>query len=1106
MDWLKKQIFKLPQFSELPEKISTQKDLQLSGVSGSFRAFVCEYLVKHTERPVIYIASDLDSAEKLRDDFDMLVGADSMAFLPPLYFEPYDRSEPSPSLLRLRIETLQKFLEDRSFLCVCTPQALLEPLPRPEDFLDAQLYLKTGMQISFDRLIPQLFALGLTRVDIVENVGEFSVRGGIVDVYIWNHDDPLRLEFFGNEIDSIRYFDVISQRSIKKVDEVTLLPNLQNTEQLTFIDQIIDDSTLLFFEDQKLAQTTVEQFLNKAREQYQEQLELGHEVPEPRKAFLKLESWEDLIRRHPVVKSDLVNDPNARHIAFKTKPHPQFNGSVKLFIKYLKSRSEFNADRWTIIQVANEEQKERLQDIIEEEGIPFRGKFYSGTLHNGFVIEAIGLELLTDHEIFNRYKRKKAYRRFKSGEYLRQLSSLNLYDYVVHVDYGIGQYLGMETLNYGNVKKECIKIGYRDGDYLYVTVDRLNRVQKYASEQSAPPKLTKLGSTEWERTKQKTRASIQKIAGELIRIYAARKAQGGFKFSPDSYLLKELEASFPYEETPDQLISIRQVKADMESDKPMDRLLCGDVGFGKTEVAIRAAFKAILDGKQVALLVPTTILAFQHFETFKQRFKEFPVNIEMLNRFRTRAQQKAILEGLASGKIDLVIGTHRLLSDDVRFKDLGLLIIDEEQRFGVRQKEKLKKLRVSVDVLSMTATPIPRTLHIALMGARDLSNIDTPPSNRLPVHTEIIHWNDRQLRHIILKELQRGGQVYFVHNRVETIMGVKEALSQIVPEARIAVGHGQLPERQLEQVMLDFMNRKYDVLLATMIIENGLDIPNVNTIIINRADKFGLAQLYQLRGRVGRSSEQAYAYLIVPPMEKLSSLARKRLRAIMDFTDLGSGYKVALRDLELRGAGNLLGKEQSGFVQSVGFEMYCKILDEAVQEMRQGLKLDEDEIDRLKVQARPSDPKLDVNFDLLIPESYIPYELERISIYHRLVNFTSSDQIEELKEELVDRFGPLPQEVELFLLAIELKVLAGKLFAERIIVNDRKIKLIFSQAVENQEIFFAEYMPRMMGQKLTPVRFLNQKDLGVEFELKGEDTKEKILFARNLLHHIVDQA
>ncbi len=1108
MQRIKETIFNLPELKQFNGLLKKEKNLQISGLTGSFRAFLLEYLLEHARQPILYVATDLDSAEKLRDDFELIAGSEALAFLPPLEFEPFDRSEANPSVLRLRIEARQKMIEHDRWLAVTTPQGLVELWPKAEEFLDREVYLKKGMRVRFDELIRQLSEMGLTRVEIVENVGEFSVRGGIVDVYIYNYDDPIRLEFFGNEIESIRFFDVISQRSSTPVDEVVLLPHLEHPEQQVFIDEVLPENTLLFFENLALTKEYVQTVAQKAA-QWQAAEILEEDDPfETQTAaserYLPPERFEALLNLHLLFKTDFVRDPEVKEVRFPVRPHPLFHGRLKLFLQYLSEKHAAGQDRYVVIQVSNREQQDRLLDIFEEERLEFNGRFQFGTLHNGFVLPDVPLEVLTDHEIFQRFKRKKGYKRFKSGAYLRQLSGLNLYDYVVHVDYGIGQYLGMETLNYGATKKECIKIGYRNGDHLYVTVDRLNRVQKYSSEAGAPPKLTKLGSGEWDRVKQKTKESVQKIAQELIQIYAARKAQGGHRFSPDNYLLKELEASFPYEETPDQVKSIEEVKRDMESDQPMDRLLCGDVGFGKTEVALRAAFKAILDGKQVAMLVPTTILAFQHYETFRERFEEFPVRVEMLTRFRTAAQQKKILADLAEGRVDLVIGTHRLLSKDIRFKDLGLLIVDEEQRFGVRQKELLKKMRVSVDVLSMTATPIPRTLHIALMGARDLSYIDTPPSNRLPVHTEIIHWNERKLRNIILREMERGGQVYFVHNRVETIEGVRAALSQIVPEAKIAVGHGRLRETQLEKVMLDFMHGRYDVLLATMIIENGLDIPNVNTMIINRADRFGLAQLYQLRGRVGRSNQQAYAYLIVPPMHKISSLAQKRLRAILDFTDLGSGYKVALRDLELRGAGNLLGKEQSGFVQSVGFEMYTKILDEAVQEMRKGAVPSSKTATKAE-PVRPTDPKLDVDFDLLIPAEYIPYELERISIYHRLVNFTSIEQTEELKDELKDRFGAFPPELELLLLAIDIKILAGRLLAERVIVNDQKIKLLFGEHAEKEEAFFNELIPAMLEQKMAPVQFLNQKTLGVEFKISGKDKKERMLFARNLLHNIVNK-
>ncbi len=561
----------------------------------------------------------------------------------------------------------------------------------------------------------------------------------------------------------------------------------------------------------------------------------------------------------------------------------------------------------------------------------------------------------------------------------------------------------------------------------------------------------------------------------------------------------ELEASFPYEETEDQMRSIQEVKRDLENDAPMDRLLCGDVGYGKTEVAIRAAFKVVMDGNQVALLVPTTILAHQHYQTFRERTSSFPVNVEMLSRFRSQKEQRHIIDKMAKGEIDIIIGTHRLLSDDVQFKDLGLLIIDEEQRFGVKHKEKLKKLRVMVDVLTMSATPIPRTLHMSLMGARDLSHIETPPRNRLPVITEIHQWDDDLIRRSVLREMDRGGQVYFVHNRVQTIQAIRQMLAEIVPEARIAIAHGQLPEKQLEQIMLNFVQKTYDVLISTMIIENGLDIPNVNTIIIDRADKFGLAQLYQLRGRVGRSNEQAYAYLLVPGVTRLTNLAQKRLRAIQDFTDLGSGFKVALRDMEIRGIGNILGKEQSGNIQTVGFDLYCKLLDDSVKQ----LKAQAEGIDAVIAEDRYTDPKLDVDFDLMIPKEYIYSEIERMTVYHRMVNFRSLEELEQMKVELKDRFGPVPESVVQLIDAIELKILAGRLYAGRLILKKNILRIDFAKEAKDDDYFFTTILPALLNQKQAAVNFHGEEEkLGVQLILQGKSKEEQISFAKSILKSV----
>jgi transcription-repair coupling factor (superfamily II helicase) len=1102
MDVLKTKIFSLSAFKKVANSLNSPK-IQFQNIHGSFLAFVMQYVAQKSNSPLLYVANSLEKAEQVHDDLEYLNAHNKLAFLPGLFLEPYEQSHPRPELVSMRLEAMQVFLEADQWIAVSTYEALLEKLPLPESFIDKQIYAKIGSSLLFDDLIAQLDDAGFLRADVVEQVGEFSVRGGIIDIFAWNNEEPVRLEYFGNVIESIRTFDVITQRTTGKIDEFSILPHLTEDNAEVFLHDLIPANTILFFEDSDQFFNNIKNFYDLAIKKFEndESLKLTHSSPEqlycsPDFLSTKLESFKQL-------NTNLLSNDSFKQIDFKTKPHPDFNGQIKLFVEYLAKQISGKNGRQFIIQSHSAEQANRLQEIVEEEDIVLNAKFATGTMHGGFVLDEIDLELLTDHEIFNRFKRHKAYRSFKSGAYLRQLGGLSLYDYVVHIDYGIGQYMGLEVLNYGSVKKECLKIVYRDGDNLFVSVDRLNRVQKFSTEESGAPKLSKLGTSEWERAKLKTKESLKKVAAELIQIYAGRKAQSGFSFEEDNHWQKELEASFEFDETEDQIKSIYAVKKDMESPKPMDRLLCGDVGFGKTEVALRAAFKAVMAGKQVAVLVPTTILAFQHFETFKKRVASFPVKVEMLNRFRSAKQQKLILEGLAEGRVDIIIATHRLLSDDVHFKSLGLLVIDEEQRFGVKHKEKLKKYRLSVDILSMTATPIPRTLHMALMGARDFSQIETPPLNRIPVHTEIIQWNDAKIHHIIKRELQRGGQIYFVHNRVESIHAVKEALAEIVPEARIAIGHGQLPERQLEKAMLDFMGKKYDILVTTMIIENGLDIPNVNTILINRADKFGLSQLYQLRGRVGRSDKQAYAYLVIPGMDKITELSRKRLRTIQDFTELGSGYKVALRDLEIRGAGNLLGKQQSGFVQTVGFDLYCKILDEAVAELRKGNGVIAEETINLSERTF-TDPKLDLDFDLLIPENFIRNELERVSIYHRLVNFRSIDSVDQMRLELRDRFGVLPEEVGAFLEAVKLKVLAGFMYANRLILNGAKLKIIFSPQAQDDDQFFNETIPEIMNQSMTEVKFLNQKDLGVQMLLKGESQSERLEFAKKVLQSIVN--
>ena len=1098
MQKLKEKLYASPSFSKCKVPAIPGSEIRVTGLKGSLRAFFLSYLVEIHKKKIIYITSDGDSAERLRDDLEIIIGKKMVGFLPAAEISPYEERDPNPSLIRLRLESIQQMIEYQDGIIVALLNGIMSKIPTPEKFIDHQFTLAKGNTTNYESMIELLIKAEYKRCDIVEDVGFFAVRGGIIDVYPWTYDDPVRIEFFGDVVESMRTFNVISQRSINEIGELDILPFLKSEGDLQDIFSYLPQESLVVLEDKDKIKNDASEFSLQVKLNYQKNVNNNIYPPTPDEKYLNWGQLEFKMRNYPIIEFGIIFNRNLASYSFKSSPPLTFAGNLNRLFSYLKKVNHQKSS--IIIQCDSNQQAERLFEILEDEGLEEKTRISIPSLHNGFIFPEVNVQVLTDHEIFDRFKRRHTYKRFKNGEYLRSLNALNLYDYVVHIDYGIGQYLGLETIKSGKTKRECIKLIYADGDTLFVSVDRLNRVQKYSSENDIIPKLTKLGSGDWEKIKKRTKESISKIAAELIQIEAARKIHESYSFSQDTHWQRELEASFPFEETEDQQRSINEVKKDLEQKTPMNRLLCGDVGYGKTEVALRAAFKVIMDGKQVALLVPTTILAFQHFQTFKERLSLFPVYLEMLSRFRSGKAQKEIISRLEKGDIDIIIGTHRLLSDDVKFKDLGLLIIDEEQRFGVTHKEVLKRKRTTIDILTMTATPIPRTLHLALMGARELSHIETPPRNRLPVITEILEWDDDIIMQAVIKEIDRGGQVYFVHNRVQTIGGIKRILEELVPGAKIAVAHGQLPEKQLEKIMLEFINKKYDILVSTMIIENGLDIPNVNTIIINNADKFGLAQLYQLRGRVGRSKEQAYAYLLVTHSYHLTNLAQKRLRAIQDFTDLGSGFKVALRDLEIRGIGNILGKEQSGNIQSIGFDLYCKILDQSVRRLKA-------ELDNVKIGGEYehyTDPKIDVDFDLIIPQEYIFSEAERVSIYHRLVNFLTLEEIEKVKEELLDRFGPVPNAVINLIDIIEMKILAGKMLASRIILKNGFLKIHFDPLIKSEEKFFTHTLPDLMYQKKSNTRFVgDQNNPILELTLSGNSRDEQISFAKKLLKSII---
>jgi transcription-repair coupling factor (superfamily II helicase) len=1034
-------ILKLAESSESFSKIKDAlacggKVIHISGLAGSGKALLLAHLKKNFALPFLVITPKPEEALKIYDDLVSFLGQEKTRLFPAWEILPYEMKIPDPEIIGRRLETLYDLTLKESIVTVATVRSCLEKTMLPEDLKKKIIRLKVGETTDIENLSQQLLDLGFKRFPQVEEVGAYSIRGGIVDVFPHSYSDPIRIEFFGDQIESIRKFAVLDQRSIQKIDSALILPkrevlisdekleeclsrlNPQQAENLRekirfyeevpglewlaslfklpqakILDYLPPDS-ILFLDESTLIQNEWDLIQTETERLFSEAEKREEAVPEPKVLFDDKEAFLNQIYQYQVIENLSVGEKRESINLGMMEPEG-FGGSLDLLRGAIRN---YKTQRQKIyIFCDNPGQKDRLSELLDHERE--KVSLEVGLLNSGFSFPEIGLVTLTDHQIFSRYFRRRRKRRFNEGIALSSYSALSLGDFVVHIDFGIGKYAGLESLLVDQKRRECLKLFYQGGDKLYVPIEEFNRVHRFVGKEGAPA-LSKLGGTSWEKLKRRTKKAIQDMAKELIELYAERKAKLGFAFSPDSPWQKELESSFIYEETPDQLSAIDAIKQDMQKEIPADRLICGDVGYGKTEVAIRAAFKSVMDGKQVAVLVPTTILAFQHFTTFTERLREYPVRIEMLSRFKSRKEQKEIVLALKEGKVDVVIGTHRLLSNDIKFKDLGLLIIDEEQRFGVTHKEKLKKLRRLVDVLTLTATPIPRTLQLSLFGARDMSIINTPPKDRLPIHTEIVEFDKELIAEAIVREVDRGGQVYFVHNRVQTIEAMYRFLKDLVPETRIAIAHGQMDEHLLEKVMLEFLDHRYDCLLVTSIIESGIDIPTVNTIIINRADKFGLAQLYQLRGRVGRSGTKAYAHLLIPKVKLLSPTARKRLKALEQFTQLGSGFHLALRDLEIRGAGNLLGPQQHGFIEEVGFDLYCRLLDEAVRELKG------EKIEKLK------EVKMEFDLDIYIPESYIPESQQRVDIYRKLSDASSVEEVDMIKAELLDRFGKPKKEVK----------------------------------------------------------------------------------------------
>ncbi|MGJ9460226.1 transcription-repair coupling factor [Oceanobacillus sp. CF4.6] len=1095
----------------------------IAGLSGSARSMLVSVVNQSVNRPILLVTHQLVQAQQLYDDLSEFMGETNVYLYPVNELIATEISISSPELRAQRIEALTQWSNMKSGILIAPVAALKRILPPQNYWSNYQLRFTNGEEIAIDSYLTSLVDMGYERASMVTTPGEFSRRGGIIDIYPITEQHPIRIELFDEEIDSIRYFDAETQRSLDKVDKVIIGPatellltdedilaastrleealaaslkkmkatdakeklvevmehdisrfkNLERFQEMykyigflysepaSLLDYLATDG-LIILDEMSRVQETATNLDTEEAEWYSNLLESGHMVRNSRFSL----DWNTVIEtmKHQRIYMSvfLRHIPNTQPeniINLSSRVMQEFHGQMHLFKNELKrwEKGEFSV----VILAPNKKRADKIHSILADYDIDATitkslvlpvdmPTIAVGNITNGIELPMHKLAVITENELFKKRSKRprKQQQKISNAERIKSYQELKIGDYVVHANHGVGKYLGIETLELNDLHKDYMLIKYSGDDKLFVPIDQIDLVQKFVGSEGKEPKLYKLGGSEWTKVKRKVQSSVEDIADELIKLYAEREAKKGFAFSEDTEMQSEFEASFPYQETEDQLRCIEEIKQDMERERPMDRLLCGDVGYGKTEVAIRAAFKAIADGKQVAILVPTTILAQQHFETIRERFQDHAINIGLLSRFRTKKQQTDTLNGLRKGTVDIVIGTHRILSKDVEYRDLGLLVVDEEQRFGVKHKEKIKQLKTNVDVLTLTATPIPRTLHMSMLGVRDLSVIETPPENRFPIQTYVMEYNPIFIRESIEREMARGGQVFFLYNRVESIDKVARDLGMLVDDARIAVAHGQMNETELESVIFGFLEGEYDVLVSTTIIETGVDIPNVNTLIVNNADRMGLSQLYQLRGRVGRSNRVAYAYFTYQKDKVLTEVAEKRLQAIKEFTELGSGFKIAMRDLSIRGAGNLLGAQQHGFIDSVGFDMYSQMLTEAIDARKAGKNLEE---------MMPFEPELALILDAYIPDAYISDEKQKIDIYKQFQGMTLKEDIEELKDELMDRFGDYPKEVDNLFTVSSLKIYAKTERVESITERNKNIVLLIdenrSQQVDGSKLF-----------------------------------------------------
>ncbi|MBR2649715.1 MAG: transcription-repair coupling factor [Sediminibacterium sp.] len=1111
LEHLLEQYQQTPLLLQLVNRLSfaDKQHIYLKNAQGSAAEFFVSAVFSHPESKGLnhlIILNDAEEAAYFHNTVENLTSALDLFYFPSSFKNRKNFRLLNPSHVMLRTEALTKLAQGGNKKIIITyPEAIFEKVILPTTLSNNIITIKTNDTINPEGLMELFVMYGFERTDFVYEPGQFALRGGILDIYSFGNEKPYRVELFGNEVDSIRIFDPETQLSERKLLQVTIIPNVErlpetsgDTEKTSLL-EFVAENTVIWLKDWDV----IEEKIRIQEEDLEGFLLLqsdGHfskQVEDEDIHTLKQVSWQDFIKADAIAQllkqSVLVEFGYKPYFAsteieLNTKPQPAFNRQFDLLIKDLKAHE--GAGYSIYIFAEQVKQLERLHSIFNDLQTDIQFVPIGTGIHEGFIDHTLKIVCYTDHQIFQRYhkyKVKQAYNKNKALT-LKTLRDLQPGDYVTHIDHGVGTYSGLQKLEVNGKIQEAVRIIYKDSDILYVNINSLHKISKYTGKEGTVPKINKLGSDVWVKLKEKTKAKVKEIAFDLIKLYAQRKSQQGFAHMPDTYLQTELEASFIYEDTPDQSKATADVKKDMESESPMDRLVCGDVGFGKTEIAVRAAFKSVVDGKQAAILVPTTILAFQHYKTFKDRLKDFPVTVDYVNRFKSAKEKKETLQKLSEGKIDIIVGTHGLLGKEVKFKDLGIMIIDEEQKFGVAHKEKLKTLKTNVDCLTLTATPIPRTLQFSLMGARDLSIINTPPPNRQPIQTEVHVFNDDFIRDAIYFETERGGQVFFIHNRVQGLSEMSALIKGLCPDLSVGFAHGQLEGHELEERILDFIDKKYDVLVCTNIVESGVDIPNVNTIIVNNAHQFGLSDLHQLRGRVGRSNRKAFCYLLAPPMSTLPTDSRKRLQTLEQFSDLGSGFQIAMRDLDIRGAGNLLGGEQSGFMAEIGFEMYQKILEEAIRELKRTSfkELFKEEIS--KQDDFVSDCTIDTDLEILIPDDYVESISERLSLYTKLDNCEDEKELAAFHVSMIDRFGPMPSAVEDLFITVRCRWLAVDLGFEKMTLKDETLRCYFINRPDSP-YFESDLFKRVLAYLQTGTNKARLKQTGKMFLLVVDDIK-----------------